>query len=271
MKKLFYLILFLTICSHSQSLMELDNLRQAQINAASGGGTAPVIPVTSGLIVDLNEDTMLTTGDVPATVGQKVVNWSNAITGNTISGATQATATDQPVLKIASDGRKEVDFSGSNNYKLSFGTLAALDFQQTGVDFTVIMQSGDGDQDVFWISDLSSSTTRNGGFAIDFFGSTLFYMTGITFSGTSQAQPSVSTVLAVTREEGVNTKLYFNNTERQSINITSFIGSTQLPLLIGSSNNNTSNAFTGSFKRVLIYDRVLTPTELTSVYDALTQ
>src|SRR5690606_13419199 len=81
------------------------------------------------LIVDLNADTMFTTGGVLATEGQVIEMWGNSVVGNSVAGASQSDNTRRPVLQIVS-GKKEIKFDGTNDF-LDFGTPVELDIQTT--------------------------------------------------------------------------------------------------------------------------------------------
>lgn len=225
------------------------------------------------LIVDLNPNTMFTTGGVLATEGQKIVNWGNAVTGNNVIGASNATESEQPVLKVTAGGIKEVDFSGNSTAKLSFGQHPEIDWRNPNANFTVIMQSGDGNNGVYWISNLNSSNTENGSMGMDIYNNRLYYFNGSSWQHTSVGTtPTVSTVVTLIREQfpGVS-QAYMNNVLINSTNTVEFANNTTTrDLLIGNTNNTTSLPYNGTFRRVLIWNRVLTPEEMTAVYNYLT-
>lgn len=228
----------------------------------------------AGLLVDLNAATMFTTGDVLAVENDPITNWGNSVSGNSISGAVQEDGAKQPILKVTLNGTKEVDFGNDSVSRyLSLGTPTELDWSNNAANYTVIMQSGDGNGSIYWISSIIDEDNSTG-FALDYFngyGNKLWATFGASWLGSnSTPMPTTSTVLSATRTAGGRAKVLVNNAVILNSSSGTVTYTTRYPLWIGSSmGSESTHNYKGTFRRVLIWDRVLTDEELTDVYNEL--
>ena len=190
-----------------------------------------------------------------------------------MSGATAFNT--PPKMIISPDGYREVNFSGTS-YGMSLGQSSDLDFGgysgSTG-EFTIIMQSGAGAKDVYWIQSSRDNTMRAQDYAFDWYNNTFYVWIG-TWRSTSITWPTIPSIVTISREKSPGTSYaYLDNVQRISSATPSTMPNAPLdkPLIIGSDGigGNNGYAFDGSMRRVLIWNRVLTTEERTLVHEEL--
>lgn len=230
------------------------------------------------LLVDLNANTMFTTGDVLAAEGQSITNWGNAITGNGINGATPPIAGTEPILRISPiDGAKEVKFDGSNDV-LTFNNTNIADLHWTKNDSHCII--------VFLGDIITDGRTFHRGYS-NYAGEYSLFFSGGDYSNfvystnspdqfwTTIARPSTKTLLAINYNGSsqafdgwINNTKIFNNASVVGDN-NSITHPTTIGARTGTSATSYGHFYGGSIRRVLVWDRNLTDTEILNIYNEL--
>jgi hypothetical protein len=226
---------------------------------------------TDGLIVNLDANTMFTSGGVEAIEGEEIFLWGNNVTDNQVSGATPFN-TPRPVMTTSPDGFREVDFSNTQ-YGLSLGQSSDLDFggysAATGA-FTIIMQSGAGAKDVYWVTSNRDNALRVQDYAFDWYGNT-FYMRVDGWRSTNITWPTVPSIVTITRSPNPGTSDGYLDNVRRLTTTTPILPNVPIdsPVVIGSDGIGGNNGYTfdGTMRRVFIWDRLLTDEERTAVHD----
>jgi hypothetical protein len=197
------------------------------------------------------------------TDGQAVSTWSDS-SGNG-RNATQPTAANRPVYKTnIKNGKPVVRFTGTNSQFLTFGQLAALQFDPASQRFTIFV--------VYFValgntgSFLTWRMTGNGGYQTF----TTINAQGIHLRGTTANSPVISTqawnIGVWVGESNTTGDLYRNS----ALEVDNAVVGTETPLstidvLLGArrSTNNTDTTFplTGDIAEVIAYNRVLTTDE----------
>jgi len=225
------------------------------------------IQTISGLVVDLNDTTMFNASGTTATEGQEIYNWVNAVNDNGVTGATQYRTGRYPIMQTV-NGNKEVKFNGSTTF-LEFEVVPDLHFETTdswSVLFLLGSVAGDGPM------------YHKGGFGNRHVG--IFNFGGFESYTYHQENTIASNILtnevgAVDHNGGTRQMRIFreNVTELDYTNLGT-VTNTQNTLIGARQNNgsdNTSWAFFygGSIRRMLVFNRVLTSEERTTIYNEL--
>jgi len=225
------------------------------------------IQMISGLIVDLNSANILNASGDTATEGQEIYNWVNAVNDNGVTGATQYRTGRYPIMQTV-NGNKEVKFNGSTTF-LEFEVVPDLHFETTD-SWTVLFLLGSvvGNGPMYH---KGGSGNRH----IGIFNFSVF--TSYTYHQSNQLTSNLlaNEVGAVDHNGGTRQMRIFreNVTELDYTNL-STVTNTQNTLIGCRQNNsadNTSWAFFygGSIRRLLVFNRVLTPEERTTIYNEL--
>ena len=221
----------------------------------------------SNLIVDLNSFTILNASGGTATEGQEIYNWSNAITGNAVSGASQSLATRYPIMQTV-NGNREVKFDGSNDF-LTFGNPAELDFKQ-GDDFTITLQMGSvAGQGALYHK--GQSTLRQ--FGLFFFPEWNPFLFNVQYSASATLSAPNMVIHYQFKANTNEFTSYLNNT-LEATYINSATGYSNLDTLLGARQNNAGGTtwaffYAGAFRRVLVWNKVLTTEERVLVNNEL--
>lgn len=228
---------------------------------------------TNGLLVDLNADTMFTTGDVLATDGQVITNWGNAISGSGIAGATQDVSGSRPILQIES-GVKAVKFDGTNDF-LNFNNTddSKLHWDKSESHCIIVMLG----------NDITSGRIIHRGYS-NYKAEYSMFFSGTDYSNFVYSSDSpqqfwvdspitvpAPTFLAInyrgadaTFDGWINSLKVFDD-----LAVAGSADNTSHPTLIGARTNTVStsfgNFFGGSIRRILIYDRALTDIEIANL------
>ena len=210
---------------------------------------------------------MFNASGTTATEGQEIYNWVNAVNDNGVTGATQYRTGRYPIMQTV-NGNKEVKFNGSTTF-LEFEVVPDLHFETTdswSVLFLLGSVAGDGPM------------YHKGGFGNRHVG--IFNFGGFESYTYHQENTIASNILtnevgAVDHNGGTRQMRIFreNVTELDYTNLGT-VTNTQNTLIGARQNNgsdNTSWAFFygGSIRRMLVFNRVLTSEERTTIYNEL--
>ena len=192
----------------------------------------------------------------------------------------ESPALDESVYSDDIGSRNGTIVANDENDKSVVGKLGNA-FQSDGIDDTVDFGTEDvftADHSIcFWIRAANTSTTqiifqkRSGNNRPIYF----FFQSGFIKSFTSTTTNNANNVeksamvtntwyhIAVTFQEGGAKKLYVNGEEEHSITTTGTLVQTTAPMLIG------DTSFPGVFTidDILIYDRVISPSEIQTIYN----
>lgn len=249
-------------------IAELERLRQEQ------GGGAPHPPVDLfDPIVDLNASTIYNTGTTPATNGQTVETWGNAIVGNNVTGASQSDASRRPTMTIIGE-IPGVLLDGSNDF-LQFPNVSELDPSISDSWSWTVQTLGPTHVSGAMIHKGQSSPRHYGFFY--FVGNYITYAYNNNRQVGGVADDSPDQVLTFVYDSSANTSQTFKNgVSFQGPSALTETTTSPLPALIGARQDNgdgTSWAFfyDGAFRRVMFHDKALTAQQAEDLYDALNE
>lgn len=216
----------------------------------------------SGLTHDLDADA------ISGTDGTAVATWANA--GTVGGSAAQATSGFQPLLKVGTfNGHNAVRFDGTDD-RLAFTN------QSVGPEYTVIVVSDlNGFSGSAALVGADSTTSPNRIFQFKFSSSSLLTLTAFTggtgsdtskvFSGSAHLTPTFSTAT----RSSTDVNVYHRTNAPQTSTLAAGNSTSTLALTIGSNVNGTNPA-NGDIARVLIWNRVLSSSELTQAWSYIT-
>lgn len=238
----------------------------------------PVLQLPPGALIVLTPESAYNSIGQVAAVGESVAEWRNLITGNGTPAAVQVGTDDLPVIENHPTEGRQILFTGGS-CKLGFGITPELDFPQPATDYSILAvcggTNGTNNNRTYWWSNNRATGHSAGYSGFDTFGNRYYYYDGISFKSALRTTPTVTSMVVCQRDNTNNlTKCYDNDNLLFSTGAT--INKTTPPdtnFLLGghySSNGTTDNyQLEGSLKYFMVWKRVLTDAEVTSLYNQL--
>lgn len=215
----------------------------------------------NGLIVDLDQKGMLDSSGIQASNGEAVETWKNNIQTNDVFGAIQVNEALRPLLRLAAeDGKKELFFDGSMH--LSLGNSDLFDYNNPNKEYTVMVRSGYGLNTLYWFSASYSYTESKSPLGLYFEASRAFVFYGERKLPQTGA-PSTPTTIAI-KKDSANTEYLFNG-DSVFLNVNPSYTMEKYEFLIGATNDTNNYKLKGSLRRFAVWNRALTPSEITEV------